>query len=316
MKGMNRAMRDGADGSVAPAAKVRQWRVGAGGAALLMGLSGLLGACTGATVGSGVGETRLEQAPWYAGRTAGPDVIRVAFLPVAWQPGGSQAPMFEPAGGEGTALAELLRAMTEYLARLDAEGLVGPVEAPPGTPPDVQFGCETDGTDECLEREEQEGGFGTGNPRMRLAVGRPSGDWAGDAAAVLERAGADGLLVLTLEVGQYWPRQTNWRGSKAVELGTDHVVPLPWLTSLETPVQVLQVTGALIGPDGKAIRIGAEGLLARRTPLLASGFGLQALLGDEDVEAVLTERREDLPGRPLVWEEAVRSLVAELVSVR
>lgn len=311
---MARGMRAGVGGSVPPAGEPRPWRVG--GAILLIGFWPLLGACTGATVGSGVGETRLEQAPWYAGRAAGSEMARVAFLPVAWQPGASQAPMFDPAGDDGTALAELLRTMTEYLATLDPEGVVGPVEAPPGTPPDVEFGCETDGTDECLEREEQEDGFGTGNPPMRLAVGRPSADWAGGAAVALEKAGADALLVLTVEVGQYWPRQTNRRGSKVVELGTDHVMPLPWLTSLETPVQVLQVTGALVGPDGKAIRIGAEGLLARRTPLLASGFGLQALLGDEDVEAVLTERREDLPGQPLVWEMAVRSLLTELAGVR
>lgn len=311
---MGRGGWGGATGSVEPAVPTRVRRLG--GTMLLVGLPLVLGACTGATVGSGVGETRLERGPWYAGRTAGAQVSRVAFLPVAWQPGASQSPMFDPEGGEGTPVAELLRVMTEYVAELDRERLVGPVEAPLGTPPDVHFGCETDGMNDCMEREEQEGGYGTGNPRMRLAVGRPSEDWADDAAVALEMTAADALLVLTLEVGQYWPRQTNWRGSKAVELGTDHEVPLPWLTSLETPVQVLQVTGALVGLDGKAIRIGAEGLLARRTHLLASGFGLQALLSDEDVEAVLTERREDLPGRPLVWEVAIRSLVAQLAGVR
>jgi hypothetical protein len=77
-------------------------------------------------------------------------------------------------------------------------------------------------------------------------------------------------------------------------------------------VSVLQLTGALMGPDGLAIRIGAEGLLARRTSLLMSGLGAQALISDEDVEAIRTARREDLPGKPLVWQVAVRELVAEL----
>ncbi|HZA51832.1 MAG TPA: hypothetical protein VE549_13900 [Myxococcaceae bacterium] len=37
---------------------------------------------------------------------------------------------------------------------------------------------------------------------------------------------------------------------------------LPWLTSLETPVSVLQLTGALIDRSGQAVRIGAEGSAA------------------------------------------------------
>jgi len=89
-------------------------------------------------------------------------------------------------------------------------------------------------------------------------------------------------------------------------------VELPWLTSLETPVSVLQLTGALVGRDGRAVRIGAEGLLAKRTGLVASAFGLQALLSDEDVQQLRTTRRDDLAGRPLVWQAALRSLVAEL----
>jgi hypothetical protein len=147
---------------------------------------------------------------------------------------------------------------------------------------------------------------------MRLAVGRPSEEWARGAAQALGSAGADELLVLTLEVGQYWPRYTNWRGSKAVHLGTEHTTSLPWLTSMDTPVQVLQLTGALVGPDGKAIRIGAEGMLARRTPLIISGLGGQALISDEDVSALMSARREDLPGRPLVWEVALHTLLDQL----
>lgn len=87
---------------------------------------------------------------------------------------------------------------------------------------------------------------------------------------------------------------------------------LPWLMSLETPVSVLQLTGALIGRAGRAVRIGAEGLLARRTGIIAAGFGAQALVTDEDVEQLRTRRREDLPGRPLVWQVALRTLVERL----
>lgn len=280
-------------------------------AAAALVAAGLLTGCAGATVGSGVGDAHLERAPYYAGGSRMVGVERVAYVPVAYQPGAAQAPIFDPEAAGGSPVATLLHAINAYLDSLAVDGLGGPVEPPAGTPPDVQFGCEPDPTGDCLTREESTS-FGSDNPTMRLAVARPSGEWTAGAAAVLEEAGADALLLLTLEVGQYWTRQTNWRGSKEVELGSGHSVGLPWLTSLDTPVSVLQLTGALVGPDGKAIRIGAEGLRARRTPLLISGIGGQTLISDEDVAALMSARREDLPGQPLVWQAAVRTLVSEL----
>lgn len=145
----------------------------------------------------------------------------------------------------------------------------------------------------------------------RSSPGGPSAEWTAALAETLEPDSAL-ALVLTLEIGQYYPQQTSFAGAKAVELGTDHTVRLPWLTSLETPVSVIQLTGALVNREGRAVRIGAEGLLARRTGIVASGFGLQALIRDEDVEALRTARRQDLPGEPLVWQVALRNLVAGL----
>lgn len=280
----------------------------------VVALATVLAGCAGATVGSGVGEVRLERPPYYAGRTAA-DVGTVAYTPIGYQRGASQPTTFDPEGGEGTAIGALLGAMNAYLDSLATDGLVGPLAPPAGTPPDVMFGCETDATDECVPQEES-GVWGPGSPSMRLAVARPGSDWTARAASALDAAPADALLLLTIEVGQYWPMQTNWRGSKAVELGTDHTMPLPWLTSLDTPVSVLQLTGALVGPDGKAIRIGAEGLQARRTSILVSGIGGQAMITDDDVEALMTNRREDLPGEPLVWQVALRTLVHELTGTR
>jgi hypothetical protein len=100
---------------------------------------------------------------------------------------------------------------------------------------------------------------------------------------------------------------------KQLELGTASC-RTSWLTSLETPVSVLQLTGALVGKDGRAIRIGAEGLIAHRTSLLASAAGAQALITEEDVKRLNTARRDDLPGKPLVWQVSLRNLVAELTA--
>jgi hypothetical protein len=125
-------------------------------------------------------------------------------------------------------------------------------------------------------------------------------------------AGVGRTLVVTLEVGQMLVRQRGVRGDKELELGTGYTARFPWLTSLETPVSVLQLTGALIDREGKAIRIGAEGIHAKRTPFLVSSLGAQALLRDEDVNEARTRRRSDMPGQPLVWQVAMRHLFIEL----
>ena len=77
-------------------------------------------------------------------------------------------------------------------------------------------------------------------------------------------------------------------------------------------MSVVQLTGALVDTTGRAIRIGAEGMLAHRTPFIASALGAQALISDEDIGRPRTARREDLPGRPLVWHIALRTLVGQL----
>jgi hypothetical protein len=285
-----------------------------GRAAALLALLACTAACatTGATLGSGVGDALLEHPPYYAGRPVAADSTRVAHWPLAYQAGGTQSPSFDPPGGSGTPVAALLAEMNAYLDSLGVSSRIA--AAPAGTPPDVRFHCESDPAgpdDECKERDDERA-LGRGGEYMQLSVGRPSKEWVAAADASLAGAGAARGLVLTLEVADYLPRQTGLRGDKSVELGSGYTVALPWLTSLETPVSVLQLTGALVGRDGRAVRIGAEGLLAKRTGLVASALGMQALLSDEDVQRLRSERRDDLPGRPLVWQAALRAMVAQL----
>lgn len=279
---------------------------------LTLALSTAACASTGATYKSGVGDKLIEHPPFYAGARVSSDSGRIVHLPVAYQRGGMQSPIFDPEGGSGTPMAALVGEMNAYLDSLGATARVSNV--PRGTPPDVKFGCETDPggpDDECKARDPNRA-LGRGGEYMMLRVGRPSAEWIGDASTALDAARASGLLFLTLEVANYLPKQQGLRGSKEVELGTGYTVGLPWLTSLETPVSVLQLTGVLVGRDGLAVRIGAEGMLARRTSLLASAVGAQRVLSDEDVEQLRTARRDDLPGRPLVWQVALRNMVAEL----
>jgi hypothetical protein len=277
-------------------------------------LFGVVSACAtaGATLNSGVGDRLLDEAPYYAGRGAPVPGAAVAHLPIIYQRGAAQEEIFDPAAGAGTPMAALLREMNGYL---DSLGTVVDVDAA-GLPvrggPDVHFGCEQTPLGDC-DSEGRDISV-QGKPWMRLAVTRPSEAWTRAARRGLDEAGADYVLVITLEVGQYWTHQRNFRGDKEVRLGTGHSARVPWLTSLDQPVQVLQLTGALVGRDGRALRIGAEGLLARPTPLLASAVGAQGLIGDEHVHRLRTSRRTDLPGEPLVWKAALDHLLAELTA--
>lgn len=266
-------------------------------------------ACAGSTLGSGVGDAFLENPPYYAGGPVAP-TGRIAHLGIAYQRGATQEPLFEPANESGSPIAALLRDMNAYLDSLGATVRVAPPSAAPGRSPDVMFSCETAPDSDCATAEE--GVLGDREEKMRLAVARPSAEWTAWLGTALDAAGASRALLLTLEIGDYRMTQKSWRGDKAVFLGTSYSVNVPWLTSLETPVNVLQLTGALIDRDGKAVRIGAEGLLARRTRLIVSSIGGQELISDEDVQRLRTARRDDLPGQPLVWQIALRHLVAQL----
>ncbi len=289
------------------------------------------GACatTGATLGSGVGDAMLSRSPWYAGQRTTPVAApgaRVGVAPIAYQKRDGQGEVFDPSGAPGSAMATLLGEMNAYLDSLTAANGTQPIrllEAGPagarpamrGVQPDVRFGCLREGNlpgEDCVARGDSVLGREPNLNQMKLEVGRPSPEWVTWFAEETTNSGVAQALVITIEVGEYLVRQRGLSGQKSVDLGSNHVQELPWLTSLEQPVQVIQLTGALVGRDGKAIRIGAEGIVAKRTRIVASGFGLTELISDDDVAALRTRRRDDLPGRPLAWQEALRTLVKEL----
>ncbi|HEX4931704.1 MAG TPA: hypothetical protein VFV33_00910 [Gemmatimonadaceae bacterium] len=287
-------------------------------------------ATTGATYRSGVGDRYLEHPPWYAGRDVAATGAggRLGHLPVVFQRGATQPVHFEPRVATGTPASVLVSDIDAYVdslltatgvsVRLVEGGKVSSASsAAAANPPDVQFGCITENGvpwGDCVVPDG--GAIGRGRQQMRLAVGRPSAEWIAWMGDVMREQRVQEALVVTLEIGQYQMRQRGILGKKEVELGTGHTVDVPWISSLETPVMVLQLTGALVGPDGKAIRVGSEGFAVRRTRLLVSALGAQELFGDEDLAKARTARRDDLPGAPLAWQVAARHLVAQLTGRR
>lgn len=150
-------------------------------------------------------------------------------------------------------------------------------------------------------------------PPMVLHLQKPSEAWRD---RLVYQPPAPAYLWIRLALVDY-PLADEGLFGKKIVLGEGHEVPLPFLRAELHPLQVLQVTGALLAPDGRTLAAGAEGIHAMDTPFGAQAFGLQKEIDPETIRVILTElRREDLPGQPLKWEAALDNLVARLLQSR
>lgn len=149
-------------------------------------------------------------------------------------------------------------------------------------------------------------------PPMVLHLRRPSVAWQQALTDLLAREGASHAVVVSLAVSQY-PKGREGVFGKKVVLGTGHEEPIRFLTAEDKLLEVLQFTGVLVDAQGRVVRAGAEGILARDTPFAAQVFDVGKVLDDRTLEQVLTvERRADLAGNPLKWEVALGNLLAGL----
>ncbi|MBL0940975.1 MAG: hypothetical protein IBJ03_18970 [Gemmatimonadaceae bacterium] len=267
-------------------------------------------ATTGATLGSGVGDAFLERAPWVAGKPLPPERGPLLVLPVAWQPSVTQPAFMDPSSAGGSPLAQLVDSLQRDLVRANLGKAANTFVGSHVIPPDVSFGCALV-LDEC---DPQYAGEPRGRRglRYRLAVGRPSAEWRAELQRQLDATGATHALFVSVEIAPWQVQQRGLRGTKVVPLGVGHEAELPWLTSLETPVAVLQLTGVVVDREGKAVRIAAAGMLPKRTPLLLSAVGAEALLQDADIASLLCATRDDVDGRPAVWRDALREVLQQL----
>ena len=213
----------------------------------------------------------------------------------------------DPTPDRSAALAAVLDSMR---AELDRMGLTTAVALDPRASgaPDVAFGVVTGGVSvngAVLAPDEVDP---DAPRRMAFMVEGPSKRWREQLRAASGKTPPP-VVTIQLGFGDYWVRQKNLKGDKVIDLGTGRSMSVPWLTSLDDPVQVLQITGALVMPDGKVARVGAEGLIARRTGMTASALGAQEVLTEDDLSA-LTDSSNGTP----VWREALRTLVAGLVA--
>jgi hypothetical protein len=186
----------------------------------------------------------------------------------------------------------------------------------PGDPgqnaPDVAFGCRRGGTgSDGMPRAATE--IDPTEPRrMSFEVEDASKQWK-ELARIGAGDSLKSIVCVQLGFGEYWVRQKDWKGNKVIDLGGSRSMPLTWLTSLDDPVQVLQLTAAVVSPEGKIQRVGAEGLLARRTGMAVSMVGGQEVLTEEELRT-LTAPAED--GSGPVWRSALRELITRLLEAK
>jgi len=157
-------------------------------------------ASSGATHQSGVAPKSFDRPPFYAGAEM-PNVSRVAHLPIRYQRGAEQGAQFEPRGATGAPAAALVAEMNAYLDSLAASAKLSPTSAEMGSAPDVHFGClpAMVGGD-CVGDGDEDA-----NHQLELSVGRPSREWIDWIGTTLDSASHDNALLITLELGQYWP---------------------------------------------------------------------------------------------------------------
>ena len=152
----------------------------------------------------------------------------------------------------------------------------------------------------------------TEKPIMTIYQESPSKKWVDSLKIYCKRERANYVLVPYLSIGNFKVYQKDWSGNKEIKLGTNYKIPVPWLTALDQPVEVLYIGASLVNSNGEIIKVGAEGLWAKKTKLLLSSMNIQSSITFYDVRNVLKAKRKDLQGQPLIWKVAIDNLLKNM----
>lgn len=148
------------------------------------------------------------------------------------------------------------------------------------------------------------------DPPLVFAISQPSKNWR----ETWDPPKAGYFLIVELNISAYKVRQKNWKGSKEVELGTDYKVSVPWLSSLDDPIPVVQLVGMIINQKGKILRTGAEGIYVKKTKSGLSLLGVTEAITEKDIEKIMTSyQRSDIEGKPLAYKVAVKNLLKQML---
>ncbi len=210
------------------------------------------------------------------------------------------------------ALQPLADVMNAYLDSLGwSQRLAGEALAEKGAPYVYVGSAEGEGAppEAEMQRTEQDK-----YPPMVIHIRKPSQAWRTSLGASVQANQVEYLLWIKLGFSEY-PKADKGLFGKKVVLGTGYEEGIKFLSAVDKPVEVLQVTGMLLDREGNIVRAGAEGIVAKDTPFWAQIFDVQQAMNNEALQKLLQdERREDLADKPLKWQVALRNLVAQLLA--
>jgi len=150
-------------------------------------------------------------------------------------------------------------------------------------------------------------------PPMIIHIEKPSKEWKTALAQSLTAVNGNYLLIMQLSFDDY-PKADQGMFGKKVVLGTDYEQGLNFLTAIDKPIEVLQLTGMLLDREGNILRAGSEGILAKDTPFSLQIFDIEKEIDKKAIDQLIqNERREDLPGQPLKWKVAIDNLLIKIL---
>jgi hypothetical protein len=152
---------------------------------------------------------------------------------------------------------------------------------------------------------------GESRPPMILTTSFPSEQWR-EQHSWPQTRDPKYLLILRIGIAEY-PKSRKLLFDEKVVLGTRNEVDLSFLGRNDSPVEVVQLTGMLLDRDGNVLRVGAEGIAAKRPNFLLDMFGFTENYRNYDLGTLPTEQRRDLPGAPLKWEVALDQLMVQML---
>lgn len=150
-------------------------------------------------------------------------------------------------------------------------------------------------------------------PPMIVHYAKPSPAWRSAIAVQASELGAGRVLVTQLDLVQYPKADKGFFGKKVV-LGTHHESKVRFLSAIDKPIEVLQLSGAVLSADGTELCAGAEGIIGSDSPFWVQVLEAGKDIDDATLEQVLhNERRDDVPGAPLNWQVAADQLLWNLL---
>ncbi len=149
-------------------------------------------------------------------------------------------------------------------------------------------------------------------PPMAMYLEKGSKEWRRSFTETMKQAKAEYAILTWIGLTEY-PKANKGVFKKKVVLGTGYEREIRFLSAVDKPVEVLQVTGLLLDKEGNVLRAGAEGFLHEDSPFWVQALEAGTTIDDNAINKLFDEqRREDLPGNPLAWRVAIHNLMEQL----